>query len=526
MISLMLLAAQAGTIPPRTNDLPITRNRIDRSAPQPVPAQAPVVSAQVVSDGNGQPIRGIRFTGAKAPAQVAEAARAFLGKPATKEVLTTLAAKLSAAYGDSDVALYTVAIPQQDFAEGTVVVNLTEGSIARVNVAGDPKKHPLLRKRLARMTQEKPLSRPTMERQMTLAQTIPGLTIAPQFTDPNFTGALVMDVAAKQKHSKLTGGFSNRGVDLLGGGQFDAALELYSTAIDGDQFTLSGSAAGDLKRYRLVSGSYSAPVTASGLTAGLSATYFETRPKYLPIRGKAKQAAASLSYPLVRSFKRSADVSLSFEGLNSDNAAFGNLIASERTRAVRGAASFTVNTPKRSASALVSLSKGLDGLGARAAAPYIETGFLKATAAGSIAQAIGKRAALRTSFTAQYTRDNLPVAERLTLGGETIGRAFDTGVLSGDRGIGGVAELAYQPLKFAPLKTSEVYTFVDEGRLTVLGALGVADQTYTLGSAGLGLRAKYKDKAELGLEGARVIDKPVPGYAEKWRLTVSWRLNT
>ena len=419
-----------------------------------------------------------------------------------------------------------MAIPKQDFEGGTVVVSLTEGRVGKVTVAGDPKAHSLLRRRLAPLTHEQPLSRVTFERQLILAQAIPGLTINPQFSDPDFDGALVMDVTAKQKRRKLTGGFSSRGIDLLGDGQFDAALELYGAAIDGDQVTLSASAARDFKRYRYGAAGYSAPVGADGLTAGLTAAYFETRPKSISIRGHARQAAASLSYPLVRTFKRSADVSVSFEGLNSDNAAFGNIIASERTRVVRGAGSFSLTLPKRSASVLVSLSKGFDGLGARAAAPYIEPGFAKATAAASVAQAIGKRAALRGQLSAQYTRDNLPAAERMTLGGETIGRAFDNGVLSGHRGVGGVAEFAYQPLKIEPLKTSEIYSFVDEGRLTVLGALGFPDQSYSLGSAGVGVRAKYREKYELGLEGARVIDRPTPGYAEKWRLTVSWRITT
>ncbi len=523
---LILLAAQAAGQPPRIGGLPITRDRIDRAAPRPEPAKKPVLASKVTGVGNGTPIKGIRFTGAKAPAEVAAAAGRFLNQPATDKVLTELAAALSAAYGSSDVALYTVAIPQQDFAGGVVTVNLTEGCIAKVEIAGGAQAHPLLRQRLARLTQEKPLSRATFERQLLLSQAIPGLTITPQFADPNFDGGLVMTVAAKQKRRKLTGGFSSRGIDLLGGGQWDAALELYGTAVDGDQFTLTGSAARDFKRYRFASAGYSAPLGADGPTAGISAAYFETRPKYVPIRGRAKQAALSLSYPLLRSFKRSADASLSFEGLNSDNAAFGNIIASERTRVLRGAGSFSATTPKRSISALAAVSRGFDGLGARAAAPYIETGFVKATAAASVAQAIGQRAALRLSANAQYTRDNLPAAERITLGGETVGRAFDTGILSGDRGYGGAAEFAYQPLKLETLKTSEIYTFVDEGRLTVLGALGVQDQRYTLGSAGVGVRARYKDKAELGLEGARVIDRPVPGYAEKWRLTVSWRLNT
>ena len=374
-ISLILLAAAAAGQPPRMGDLPIARDRIDRAAPRTPPVKTPTLAAKIDGVGNGAPIKGIRFAGAKAPAEVAAAAGRFLGKPATDKILSDLAKALSEAYGSSDVALYTVAIPQQDFAGGTVVVSLTEGRVARVEMAGGPKAHPLLRKRLTRLTEERPLSRATFERQLTLAQAIPGLTIDTQFADPDFDGALVMTVAAKQKRRKATGGFSSRGIDLLGGGQFDAALELYGTAIDGDQFTLTGSAARDFKRYRFASAGYSAPIGADGLTAGLSAAYFETRPKNIPIRGKAKQAAASLSYPLLRSFKRSADASLSFEGLNSDNAAFGNIIASERTRVLRGAGSFSVTLPRRSASALIAVSKGFDGLGARAAAPYIEPDF-------------------------------------------------------------------------------------------------------------------------------------------------------
>ena len=48
---------------------------------------------------------------------------------------------------------------------------------------------------------------------------------------------------------------------------------------------------------------------------------------------------------------------------------------------------------------------------------------------------------------------------------------------------------------------------------------------YDLASAGGGVRIAFTPRASLGLEGARVIDAPYPGYRGKWRFNISWRLN-
>ena len=59
----------------------------------------------------------------------------------------------------------------------------------------------------------------------------------------------------------------------------------------------------------------------------------------------------------------------------------------------------------------------------------------------------------------------------------------------------------------------------------VLARDGFVGQRYGLASAGVGTRARWRDKAELGLEASRVLDEPYPGYDENWRLTASWRLS-
>lgn len=534
MLALVLQQATPSPAPaPAPGAILLDRNRVDRAAtlarsPAPAPARP---SATVAATGRGVPISGIRFTGAKAPAPVARRAAAFLGRPATRETLGRLAAALSAAYGKSAVALYTVAIPQQSLAGGVVVVSLTEGRIARATLAAqDHRRHPLLARRMAPLTREAPLSRATFERQFTLMRAIPGLTFDTQLADPQHDGALALTVTPRQRRSKVTAGFTNRGVDLLGGGQLDLRGDLYGLGVDGDDLTLTASSSSDFKRFRTVSAGYAAPVTASGLTAGASIAYLETRPTYTgiaghPVLGTAAHAGVSLSYPLIRGFATSADLSLAVDGLNSDAAAFGNVLAREHTRAARVAASYATSSAKRSVSASASLSQGLAVAGARAEPLSADTGFAKAVASVSATQAIGRRLALRVSASGQYANDRLPAAERFALGGAAIGRAFDTAVLTGDRGGGGSAELAWMPLKRAALATSELYGFVDAGSVRVLARGPVPARDYSLASAGAGLRARYRAKAELGLEAAHVIRRPYPGITDDWRLIVAWRLS-
>ena len=525
MLTLLMLAAAVPQQPARGTQL-IDRDRADRVLPT-LPVRRPAASRPaptVAAARAAVPIAGIRFVGAQAPAKVAAAARGFLGQRADRATLTRLAAAMSAAYEGGDVALYTIAIPDQDFAGGVVTVGLTEGRIARVRLAGTrPGAFPLLRARLAPMTAEAPLGRATYERQLALVAAIPGLTAKTDFTDPDADGALVLTVTPTQRRTKFTAGFSNRGVALLGSGQIDARGETYGVATDGDQLSVSASAAPDLRRYRYAAAGYLAPLGASGLNASVNVGYLETRPTGYPLLGRAAQAGVTLAHPLVRRAHQSVDLSLGIDALNSDNATFGNVIASERTRVARAAAALVDVRRTRSVSLSASLSQGIGGLGTRIGTPFARAGFAKLTAAAAIDQGIGPRVSARVQASGQYTPDVLPAAERFAIGGEAIGRAFDTALLTGDIGGGALAELAYRPLAAERFARSEVYAFADYGGTRTRG---VARERYTLASAGAGVRARYREKAELGLEAARVVQAPYAGYPDDWRVSVSWRISS
>lgn len=526
MISFLAAAAAASQAAPGA--VLIDQGRIDR-APAPVerPAQAEANPAPRIEIGKaGAPISGIVFEGAKAPAPVAAAAQPFLGKPTSRKTLAALADALSAAYKRSDVALYTVAIRAQDLSRGVVTVSLVEGRIARVELKGDtPADHPQLLRRLAPLIEETPLTRATFERQLVLARAIPGLTLAAtDFSEPQRDGTLVLAVTPQQRRHKFTLAASNRGVASLGDGQIDGRAEFYGLASDGDVLTLAGSAASDFDRYLYGSLGYAAPVGGDGLTASASAAYLKTRPRRIPVEGTAKLVNLSLGYPLIRDFHRAADVSIGIDGLNSRNATLGNVIASEDTRAARAAFGMSITQPRRSLSFSASLSHGLDLFDARVVAPLSEATFVKATASAGIVQAIGARGALRLSASGQFSRDRLPAAERFAIGGEALGRAFDTALLSGDRGGGGLAEVAWRPLKTGLLAASELYGFGDYAGIHAGRRGPFAATSYDLASVGAGLRARYRGKAELGVEAARSVDRPYAGYRGDWRLSLSWRV--
>jgi hemolysin activation/secretion protein len=515
MFSVMAAVAAAQLQPPTT---PIDR---DRRPPVPkVEPQKPAGSATVQAQGSQEPIRTIAFQGVEAPAEVARAAEAFLGRPATRETLVELAAALSRAYERTDIALYTVAVPDQDFGDGVVVVDLAEGWIDSVRVdAPDGERFPLVEARAARLVGENPLSRGRFERQVSLIQSIPGLTVDASFDNPEGDDSVQFILVPKQKRREFALGINNRGPHLLADVILQAGADFYRLFADGDQLSLSGYASHDFDHYLAVDGTYAVPLTASGLTMSATAGWIGTRARHTDLRGHATFAGLAMSHPILRRARSAADISISIDGVNSKNALFGNVFATERSRAARLAAAYVSASEQDNLTASATLSQGLDIFGADVSDADGEAGFSKVNATLAYERTLVPRLLGRLNVLAQYSGDRVPAAELFAVGGATIGRAFDTGLLTGDRGIGGIVELAYRPLASGEFAQSEGYVFGDAATLTLEDRIGFPGQSFSLASAGAGIRVRYKDRIQLGVEAAAVVDRPFAGYDDDVRLS-------
>ena len=498
-----LAAAQAITSPPlagTVEDPPATERRED-----------------------GRPITGIAFIGTDAPGPVAEAAKAFVGRPNTRRTLAELVGALTRAYESSPVALYTVAIPEQDFAGGVVKVSLTEAAVEKVEV-GDAERFPRLAGLASRLTAEKPLSRATYERQLSLMRAIPGVKYSLTTDNPDLDDDVTMSFQPARRKVEAAFGVSNRGPDPLGDIVGDGRIDFNALMVDGDRLRFSGAMTPDPRRYRQLGVGYDVPIGLSGLALSSNFALVRTRAKGVDLEGKARVAQLALTYPVIRSFHKALDVGVMVDGVNSSNALFGNVISSDRVRTLRALAGYSSAFAKDKLQANLILSRGLDIFGARVNPLLSDQQFVKASAGVNYERELSARLVARASALGQYSRDRLPASELFTIGGATVGRAFDTALLSGDRGYGIAGELAVRPLRAGAFAKSELYAYADRGAVAIEARAAFPTQHYDLASAGIGARAKWKDKAELGVELGRVVDKPYPAYDQKWRVSLLYRL--
>ena len=87
-----------------------------------------------------------------------------------------------------------------------------------------------------------------------------------------------------------------------------------------------------------------------------------------------------------------------------------------------------------------------------------------------------------------------------------------------------LGEAAWRPLTSGNFATSEIYGFGDYAAIHAYARGPFAPASLDLASVGAGVRARYRGKAELGLEAARSVDRPYSAYRGEWRLSVSWRV--
>lgn len=520
----------------------LDRNRADRIQPVTPTAPdtargAPAAPTSVIEDGtdeSGTIIRAIRFVGMKAPEPAARAAEAFIGKPATRATLQNIAAAISGGYAKADVALYSVLIPNQNVADGVLRVLLIEGTVERVIVTdrSSGRARRLVAAIARHLAGEQPLRKSTLQRYISLIQDVPGTKTDIDIVQGSKQGMVRVTLVVTDRKNEFATGFDNRAGTTYRGGAFTARATLYHLLRGGDQTDINLAASTNFNNYRYASLSHSTAIGSNGGRLSVSAGYLKTRPRNTPIRGDAQIVGVTYSYPLIRDYRRNLTVSAGIDGLNSDNAAFGQLIASERTRAARAALGYVEATPKRTLAGGVTVSRGIDMLGARVTSPLADAEFTKLNARASLDQAIGKRLIVRLRIAGQYSRDRLPAAERFAVGGDDYGRAFEIAVLSADRGAAALAELAVKPLSSSKtFGATEVYGFADAARLRILprgpfaGGSFLPGGSFDLASAGGGIRLAYTSKAALFLEAAKPIDRPYAGYPKDWRFSVGWKLS-
>ena len=472
-------------------------------------------------------IREIRFVGPGVPANVARAAERFVGRRASADNLAKLAAAMTRAYNRSSVALFTLVIPEQDLSDGIVTVASAEGHIASVTLSGerDSGPAPLIARMAAPLVAEGPLPRARFERALGNIADIPGVAITPTLALGSAQGAVALDLAVDAKKPTLGLGFTTRTSRFANDGIVEANARGTSLLRSGDETRMTGAAAVNFRSLLYLSANHATPIGAGGTRAELSGAALRTRPTGLAIDGEAWSAGLGVTHPLIRASRRNLVASARLDYLNSKNALFGSVIAAEKSWTASGSLAFRLSEDRTVIGARIGVAKGLDIAGARVDPAVGEVGFAYADASVEANRTIGKAFVARLATTGRWSRDRLPAAQRFSVGGATFGRAFDDGLVSGDRGYAAFGELALRPLQSGRLSKSEIYGFADYADVRLAARAAAPAARFRLGSWGGGVRLAYADNATVGLELADAWKQPVPGFGQDWRVALSWKLS-
>lgn len=438
----------------------------------------------------------------------------FVGKMADNAALTAVTNAIAAVYVRSDVALYTVLVPEQRFDGGVLRLSVIEGHIGRIEIRGKLRKSrlALLRAYLRPIERERPLRTSTLQRAISLVRDMPGVTAAPAFNQGDGSGAVTLVVPVSEKVVQVAAGINDRGTALLGRTQAQVDVLVNGIVAGGDQLRATVVLPTHTSRFQYYAGSYATPIDANGTSVTGNLSYLRTRPEAIPLQGDATSFGVQITHALIRRYDRNLYVTGGVDGINSNNALFGFTLSNDRVRTLRLGASYTTATKRNQVTLSGTASFGLDVLGARVVAGQAKQRFRKINGRVNDSLQIGRSFVLRVNGFGQMTGDDLPSSEQIALGGDEFGRAYEAALISGDRGYAGSAELAWVPSKGLPtaLKGSELYLYSDAGRVTYRGRYGGEAVTSRLASFGGGVRMHLVAKTVAQIECVRGLTNPVP----------------
>ncbi len=463
-------------------------------------------------------LKSVEIAGASAirPEALSKAYQAYLGRPVSEADLAKIAEAITQSYQTAGYLLSRAYLPPQDINGGAVRVQVVEGSIGTVLFEGGDANQFGLRKFAAHLSRELPLTRKTFERQLLLINDTPGVEVEDTVLRElgNASGRFELTIVLKTWRIWAQAGMDNRGTDDIG------PIQGYATAAANSVLSPGGSAVATISTIpdetnELSFGRLSLEhlVGDNGSKLSFAASRSRLRPNgERRLRNtKIKTDNFTLKGTLVSYRSRERSLWLSLEGgtrLEEERDQSG-LIYRDRIRAISLLADLHAQDRLGGMNYLtVNLRQGFSVFGASRAGDqnlsrYDGRGdFTKLFASYYRVQTLRGNWSLALSAEAQVSSNALLSSEEFYLGGSSIGRAFEGGEISGDSGLGGVAELRYeQTTERSLLKSWMVYGFVDGG--TVWNRNSNGTSTLSLASFGAGARFELPQDIRVGVEVAK-----------------------
>jgi hemolysin activation/secretion protein len=449
----------------------------------------------------------VEGAGAIAGDVLAETYRPFLGKTVSQADLLAIAGGMTDLYRASGYSLSRAIIPPQDIKNGHIRVKVIEGYIVAVTLKGDDVDRYWIRPLLERVVGERPSQLKTLERQLLLANDIPGVQVADTALEEigRLTGKFRLIVRVNTWRIFAALGVDNQGAAAVGPYEAFATAGFNSYFRQGDALSLSASSTPfAVREFAFGRLSYDAPIGTDGARLGFNALYSNVAP------GDARQSVNNHSITETYEVKGSVvplatrTSSLWLTGIFgfSDNSERDNLgmIYKDHLRYVGLTADYKLQDRFAGWNYLsVTARQGLTILGASSKDDDLLSrdgasgNFSLLSFSFSRLQQFSDVWSVKASVNGQWAGGPLLISQQFYLGDAAYGPGF----YSGDSGIFGYGEMRFdQSVSNDILKGYQLYGFFDKGAVWSFNNDG---QVLSIASAGAGIRFFLAEQWQAGV---------------------------
>lgn len=452
----------------------------------------------------------------------------YLAREVGMEELVKVAQAITDKYRADGYFLSRAVVPPQ-VPGGHARIRVYEGYIDQIEVTGDAA--PAVETLLDGVSGRRPLRLSDLERRLTLARDLPGVRpstrIEPNLDDPA-RHKLVVVAGLKRWTGSIY--VDNRGARTLGPVQANVRLARNGFIAAGDQLALSVlTVPNDPSEYVQADMAYGAPLpgeTRLRLGASASRSSQASAPQNNTVGTQSQAVSVRVAHPLVRDRKNSVWAAVAFDGRHVEQSYRNGGAYSDDLRVVRASIQADSGTSRSSLSGYAQASRGLQVLGATRTPSRnhsrfdADGGFWKVNVGASHYRDLGQHMGVYVSTDAQWSPNHLLLSEEFAPGGLPYGRAYNYAEISGDSGVGAMAELRYgvAPKKAGPVSFVQAYAFVD-GAKVWNKASPYSLRSAAFSSAGGGLRVTVNNKVTARVEAAKPLTRtPYETGDKDWRV--------
>lgn len=443
----------------------------------------------------------------------------ILARLVTTTDLQAATALITKHYRDRGYFLTQAYLPPQDLSAGVAVIRIAEGYVERVDFEGDGERGGYVHRLASAIDEFRPIKRKDLERVLLLIGDSFGRVVesAEMAEIDALEGRYALQLALTSKPESGVISYDNRGTGSSGEHQLWASISS-NRLIDPDTqlrvglFTIPDQP--QELRYGELEVSHF--VGSDGTTIGAAISASESDAGGIDaidgIEGSSRRLVLKAAHPILRSTDRSLWINLSADVRSVSEEDNDGSNFKDQLRVLRGNLYMYAEDEFGGQNQLFGeASAGLPVFGASEEGILrsrlgADAKFLKLRGSLTRQQEITREIGIRLHAAGQIADDELLSSEEFSLGGSSIGRAYDFSELTGDHGVGGSIELQYgNGLRDDYFTWFQVFGFYDFGMVWNEGAFERTRES--LSSAGLGLRLNLTDSIRLQLEYARSLTR-------------------